>query len=212
MLSWREFSIGKINHSSPNEQFANAPYQPYFQHISNIFNLSLKLFFLEILNHVSESPPTFFRYLTVTSPRFRPISLHHRQFGPASPLGWRLGDRNPAAGESSRRRDASRWPAPLCLSVANRCPEKTSSFGWENVGGWWRFFIGKNVMEWFQQGSHLSVDIITEDDPINQWTKGHLAGWRAKKRMIFSGLKPPAKINPVNSGKFHTVRLLSISV
>lgn len=59
MLSWREFSIGKINHSSPNEQFANAPYQPYFQHISNIFNLSLKLFFLEILNHVSESPPHF---------------------------------------------------------------------------------------------------------------------------------------------------------
>lgn len=164
----------------------------YFQHLQPF----AKVIFLEILNHVSESPPTFFRYLTVTSPRFRPISLHHRQFGPASPLGWRLGDRNPAAGESSRRRDASRWPAPLCFSVANRCPEKTSSFGWENVGGWWRFFIGKNVMEWFQQGSHLSVDIITEDDPINQWTKGHLAGWRAKKKNDFFRLETTSKNQP----------------
>jgi len=40
------------------------------------------------------------------------------------------------------------------------------------------------------------------------------SGWLTseKKKMIFSGLKPPAKINPVNSGKFHTVCLLSISI
>ena len=89
---------------------------------------------------------------------------------------------------------------------ANRCPEKRLFLGWENVryGG---DFLGK-------YGDDFSKVPICQSISRRMIlsTNGQKDIWLVDERKKKSGLKPPAKIHPVNSGKFHTVCLLSISI
>ena len=114
---------------------------PHINHISNIFNLSLKSFFLE---KIIQNPPTFlrYRYLSVTvhqhvSDLSLSISvssdLHHLLAGG---LATEIPQLAKVVVEGMLPGDLH----AVFFGSANRCPEKRLFFGMGKCERWWRFF------------------------------------------------------------------------